>query len=92
MQKDIQNVYENLSSIKAPPPIMESLERVINELYLVTQVAIEYQGEQIEEYPSEDTIDALHEDLDGLITQERYEALMADYYLNREKDEYLRIV
>lgn len=89
MNEDIQNIYENFTSIKAPPPIMESLERVINELYLVTQVTVEYQGEQIEEYPSEDTIDALHEDLDGLITQERYESLMADYYLSREKDEYL---
>lgn len=87
MQKDIQNVYENVNSIKAPPPIMESLKRVINELYLVTQVTVEYQGEQMEEYPSEETIDTLHEDLDGLITQERYEALMADYYLSREKDE-----
>lgn len=87
MREDIQNIYENFTSIKAPPPIMESLERVINELYLVTQVTIEYQGEQMDEYPSEDAIDALHEGLDDLITQERYEALMADYYLSREKDE-----
>jgi hypothetical protein len=88
MRDDIQNVYENFSSIKAPPPVLASLWNVINELYLVTQIDIvEYQGDHIEEYPDGDAVDFIHEQLDDVLTQEHYEQLTAEFYLNREKNE-----
>lgn len=85
--RDIQNIYENLSSIKAPPPIREALVRVITELYEVTLLCDEFPTEEITDYPDEESIDALHESVDDMIRQEQYEELMAEWYLNREKDE-----
>ena len=88
MIKDIQNVYYNLTSIKCPPPIMESLYRVITELYEVTLIADDIQSEMItEEYPDPQTLDEYYDTLDGMISQEHYQELMADYYLSREKEE-----
>lgn len=86
--KDIQNVYYNLTAIKAPPPILESLVRVITELYEITLIADEIETEELtEEYPDRQTLDEYYDTVDGMLSQERYEEMMADYWLNREKDE-----
>lgn len=85
--KDIQNIYENFTSIKAPPPILESLYRVITELYECTLIADEITEELSQEYPDPQTLDEYYDTVDGMLSQERYEELMADYYLSREKDE-----
>ena len=86
--KDIQNIYENLTSIKAPPPILESLYKVITELYEVTLIAEEV--EQIDENEDYDSISDYYENretVDDMIRQEQYEELMAEYWINREKSE-----
>jgi len=86
--KDIKNVYENFTSIKAPPPILESLHKVITELYEITLIADEIECEELtEEYPDPQTLDEYYDTVDGMLSQERYEDMMADYWLNREKDE-----
>lgn len=87
--KDIQNIYYNLSAIKAPTPIKEAIVRVITELWEITLLCNECPTEEFkeEDYPDEDSIDALHESVDDMIRQEQYDEMMAEWYLNREKDE-----
>ena len=86
--KDIQNIYENLTSIKAPPPILESLYKVITELYECSILLDEYETEELtEEYPDPETLDNYFDTLDGMIAQDNYAEMMAEYWINQEKNE-----
>lgn len=88
--KDIQNVYYNLTALKAPPPILESLYRVITELYECTLIADEIETEGLDENEDYASISDYYENresVDDMIREEQYQELMADYYLSREKDE-----
>lgn len=89
--KDIVFLYENQSSIKAPPPIRDAFIRVITELYDITLLYDEFPTEEFndETYLDVDANDP-YETVDDMIRAEHYQALLdeqAEWQLSREDNE-----
>ncbi len=84
MRDNLELVYRSLDLIDAPEELYTSLCILITYLY-ENDYFVESFNEQ--HMPPEE-LDDLHESLDDLLTQEKYDQQMAEYYISREEETY----